>query len=62
VLQDVLKGQPPWDPSPEEIAAATARIRAGWSPEERRRRSAWMSPVEWEAPSVDFDDNEPAEW
>lgn len=30
----------PWtaDPTPEEIAAACERIRAGWSAAERRRR------------------------
>lgn len=50
--EDVLKGRPPWDPTPAEIAAATARIRAGWSKAELRKRSAWMEPAEWEAPEV----------
>jgi hypothetical protein len=42
----------PADPTPEEIAAATAEIRATWSPSERRRRGAWMENVAWEAPEA----------
>lgn len=30
------------DPSPEEIAEATARIRATWSEAERLRRLQWV--------------------
>lgn len=32
----------PVDPSPQEIAEACERIRAGWSEAELRKRSAWM--------------------
>lgn len=31
----------PYDPTPEEIRAACAAIRATWSENERRKRSAW---------------------
>jgi hypothetical protein len=46
------------DPSEEQIAAACARIRAGWSEYERRKRSAWQT-CAWTAPAVAFDDEEP---
>jgi hypothetical protein len=36
-------------PSPEEIRRACARIRRGWSDEERRARQV-SGPVPWEAP------------
>lgn len=28
-------------PTPKQIAAATERIRRGWTPEERAKRSRW---------------------
>ena len=46
----------PTDPTPEEIAAGTERIRAGWSPGETRRRAAWADAGAWTAPAVEFDD------
>lgn len=46
----------PWDPTPAEIAAGCARIRAGWSPDETRRRSAWAQPVRWELQSVEAEE------
>jgi hypothetical protein len=47
----------PHPPSPEEIAARTAEIRAGWSEAERQRRwlqSRRWGPVEedWDGPNV----------
>jgi hypothetical protein len=45
----------PTDPTPEEIAEATAEIRSRWSPGERRRRGAWMENVAWEAPEASVD-------
>jgi hypothetical protein len=41
---DVAGTPLPWDPTPEEIGAACARIQRGWSPEERRRRLYGMLP------------------
>lgn len=52
----------PYDPTPLEIAEACEKIRAGWSPGELRRRSAWAESERWEPPAVEFDDEEPAEW
>ena len=46
----------PYDPTPEEIAAACAEIRAGWSEGEKQRRSAWAVCEPWEAPEVEVDE------
>jgi hypothetical protein len=48
------------DPTPEQIAVACERIRAGWSEYERRKRAAWQD-CEWTAPAVAFDDEELAD-
>ena len=37
-------GMQPYDPTPEEIAEGTARIREGWSPAERIRRAGFEAP------------------
>lgn len=55
MLEDVRKGQPPWDPTPAEIAEHCARIRATWSAAETRRRSAWAQPGKVETEFVGAD-------
>jgi len=36
-----------YEPTPEEIAAATAEIQAGWSDKERQRRSELAGRIPW---------------
>lgn len=43
----------PFEPSEEEIRAATAAIRAEWSEEEHIRRAAALAPVPWVVPGSD---------
>jgi hypothetical protein len=44
------------DPSPEQIAAECERIRATWSEQETRKRSAWATSPRWVAPKVEVDE------
>ncbi len=39
-------GKTSYDPTPEQIAEACERIRAGWSEAELRRRGAWAYQAE----------------
>lgn len=48
----------PSDPTPDQIAEGCERIRSGWSPREKRRRSAWAHSGKWTAPAVEFDDEQ----
>ena len=47
----------PYDPSEEEIAAACAEIRAGWSEHERRKRAAWAMTAPVEVVEIEVDDS-----
>lgn len=48
--QPVYPTQSP-DPTPQEIADSCARIQAGWTDTERRKRTA-VHPRRWELPEV----------
>lgn len=43
-----------WIPSPSEIKARAAEVRAGWSAEERRKRESMRGRVSWELPTSFF--------
>ncbi|MBA4104961.1 MAG: hypothetical protein C0485_04305 [Pirellula sp.] len=46
MMQTHVHGLPRWEPTAEQIAAETAKIRATWSPGERRRRCEWAAEAE----------------
>jgi len=51
VIQLTLPGMEPYEPTPDEIAEQTAKIRAGWTPkEEVRRRHIDDRPESWTPP------------
>ena len=46
------------DPTPEEIRSKCEKIRATWSEQETRKRSAWAASPRWTAPTIELDDEE----
>lgn len=46
-------GAPSYVPTPDEIAAKCAEIRAGWSAQTERSRRAYHVEIPWEPPLVD---------